>query len=51
MQYMSKEQLEKLLKETEKRMKAAAKDLDFMTAAQLRDEMISTKNLIQTKFP
>jgi excinuclease ABC subunit B len=51
MQYMSKEQLEKLLKETEKRMKAAAKDLDFITAAQLRDEMISTKNLIQTKFP
>lgn len=51
MQYMSKEQLEKSLKETEKRMKAAAKDLDFITAAQLRDEMISTKNLIQTKFP
>jgi len=45
-QYLPKEQLEKLITETERKMKAAAKDLDFITAAQLRDEMFGLKKLL-----
>ncbi len=41
--FMSKEQLTKLVNDTEVKMKKAAKDLDFITAAQLRDELISLK--------
>jgi len=37
--YLSREQLEKYIAETEKKMKQAAKDLDFITAAQYRDEL------------
>lgn len=41
--YMNKDQLSKLIFETESRMKKAAKDLDFITAAQLRDEVLALK--------
>ena len=41
--------LEKQIKATEKRMKAAAKDLDFITAAQLRDELFALQKLLKTK--
>ena len=37
--YMNKEQLEKLVREKRKAMEKAAKDLDFMEAARLRDEI------------
>lgn len=47
--YMSKEQLEKLATETERKMKAAAKDLDFITAAQYRDEMLALKKKLKQK--
>ena len=40
---MSKEELEKLIKELTKQMKKAAAELDFETAAQLRDKMIEMK--------
>jgi excinuclease ABC subunit B len=40
-QYLSKPQIEKMIAETEKRMQKAAKDLDFMEAARLRDEVFS----------
>jgi excinuclease ABC subunit B len=40
---MSKEQIELAVKETERKMKAAAKDLDFMTAASYRDEVFALK--------
>lgn len=43
---MSKSDLEKLLKETQKAMEKAAKDLDFLTAARLRDEIIALKEQI-----
>ena len=46
-QYMSREQLEKTIKETEKRMRAAAKDLDFITAAQIRDELFALKKQLK----
>ncbi len=41
--YMTREQLEKLVVETERKMKQAAKDLDFITAAQHRDELFALK--------
>lgn len=37
--YFSKAQLEKRIREKRKEMETAAKDLDFMTAARLRDEI------------
>ncbi|KXK40681.1 MAG: UvrABC system protein B [Bacteroidetes bacterium OLB9] len=41
--YMDRSQIEKLITETEQKMKQAAKDLDFITAAQLRDEIVALK--------
>ncbi len=38
-QYLSADKLDKLLQQTKKQMEKAAKDLDFMEAARLRDEM------------
>jgi excinuclease ABC subunit B len=48
--YASQAQLEKIIAETEKRMKAAAKELDFITAAQLRDEMLALKKQLGEKL-
>ena len=41
--YMNKEQLQKMISDTEFKMKQAAKDLDFISAAQYRDEMLALK--------
>ncbi len=41
--YMNRDQLEKAIAQAEFNMKKAAKDLDFITAAQYRDEMKSLK--------
>jgi len=38
-QYMTDDQLDKTIKHTRKQMETAAKDLDFMEAARLRDEL------------
>ncbi len=46
-QYMNKEQLQKLLEETQSRMKKAAKQEDFMEAARLRDEMMEIGRMIK----
>lgn len=43
-QYLSKDKLEKLISQTQKRMEVAAKDLNFMEAARLRDEWQGMKN-------
>ena len=48
--YMSKDQIEKLVKETEKKMKKAAKDLDFITAAHFRDELLELKKKLKTNI-
>ena len=40
---MDKKELEKVIKDVEKRMKRAATELDFETAAMLRDQMIDLK--------
>jgi excinuclease ABC subunit B len=39
-QYMTKDQLRKTIQNTRKQMEAAVKELDFMEAARLRDEII-----------
>lgn len=47
--YMSLPQLEKLATQTQRNMEKAAKDLDFMQAAALRDELMQIKKLIESK--
>ncbi|MGV3502158.1 MAG: excinuclease ABC subunit UvrB [Adhaeribacter sp.] len=48
-QHMKRDELEKLIKKTEKQMEGAAKDLDFMQAAKYRDELTELKKLLKTK--
>ena len=45
--YMSAEALQKTIEKTEKAMKKAAKELDFIEAARLRDELFELKKLIK----
>ena len=40
---MSRKEMEKLIGEVQKKMRAAAAELDFETAAELRDKMIELK--------
>ena len=47
-QYMSRDQLEKTMSETEKKMKAAAKDLDFIAAAHFRDELFALRKKLKS---
>jgi len=47
--YMSKEQLEKAIQETKKNMERAAKELDFMQAAQFRDELFALQEKLKSK--
>ena len=49
MQFMSVADLEKNASLLESRMKKAAKELDFMMAAQLRDELFAIRKLIDDK--
>ena len=46
-QYLSKEKLEKLIIQTQKMMEKAAKELNFMEAARLRDEWQGLKNRLE----
>jgi excinuclease ABC subunit B len=46
---MTRPQIEKLIAETTKRMKEAAKQLDFLQAAQYRDEIIRLQKEIELK--
>lgn len=46
--FMSKDQLEKLLQETERKMKNAAKEQDFMSAARYRDEWFALKEKLKS---
>ncbi|MDX8341026.1 excinuclease ABC subunit UvrB [Draconibacterium sp. IB214405] len=48
-QYMSVEGLEKAVEKTKKQMQASAKELDFIEAARLRDEMFALQALIQER--
>ena len=48
-QYMSNDSLEKSIAKIKKDMEKAAKSLDFMEAARLRDEMFSLEKLLENK--
>jgi excinuclease ABC subunit B len=47
--YMSKPGLDKMIQKTQKAMEKAAKELDFIEAARLRDELNELKSLIESK--
>lgn len=48
--YMSKDQLNRLINETEEKMKKAAKELDFISAAQFRDELFALKKKVKASI-
>ena len=48
--YANRAQLEKMVAEAENRMKKAAKELDFISAAQYRDEMLALKKQLRERF-
>jgi excinuclease ABC subunit B len=45
--YMNRDQVEKLLTATEVKMRRAAKELDFISAAQYRDESLELKKKLK----
>lgn len=47
-EYLSKPKLEKMVEETRRRMQRAAKDMDFMEAARLRDELFALEKRVAT---
>lgn len=47
--YMNRPQLEKAIADTRSKMMAAAKDLDFIAAAQYRDELVKLEDLLKQK--
>ena len=47
MDYLNREQIEKMIELTENKMKKAAKELDFITAAQHRDELFALKKRLR----
>ena len=49
MEYMTRDQLEKSIAHTRKLMQEAAKKLDFIEAAQYRDEMLRMEELLKNK--
>lgn len=48
--YMDKDQLTKLIDAARKQMQKASKDMDFITAARLRDEMLELKVVFKERF-
>jgi excinuclease ABC subunit B len=47
--YMTKDDLEKLMQKTQKSMEKAAKELDFIEAARLRDELMELKRMLKDR--
>lgn len=47
LQYLNKDQMKKTIEQTEKKMMKASKELDFMEAARLRDEMLAMKKRLE----
>lgn len=47
--YLSKDELQKMAERTRKAMEKAAKELEFMEAAKLRDELMAIQKLIEGK--
>jgi excinuclease ABC subunit B len=48
-QYMSRQELEKAIEKVKKEMEKCAKELDFIQAAQYRDEMFKLKEVLNAK--
>ncbi|MDP9078065.1 MAG: excinuclease ABC subunit UvrB [Bacteroidota bacterium] len=48
--YMTKPDLKKSIENTKKEMLAAAKNMDFLLAAKLRDEMFALEKMMEEKF-
>jgi excinuclease ABC subunit B len=48
--YLDAEKLGKLIEQTKRRMEKAAKELDFIEAARLRDEMFALKTIQDSKL-
>ena len=48
--YMTKPDLKKSIENTKKEMLAAAKNMDFLLAARLRDEMFALEKMMEEKF-
>ena len=46
-QYLDRDKLERMISETENKMKKAAKELDFISAAQYRDELFALKKRLK----
>ncbi|QNN45149.1 excinuclease ABC subunit UvrB [Pedobacter roseus] len=49
-QYMGKNELQRAIDNTRKDMQKAAKDMDFLQAAKLRDEMFALEKMFNEKF-
>ena len=49
-QYMTKPDLKKSIENTKKEMLSAAKNMDFLLAAKLRDEMFALEKMMEEKF-
>ena len=49
-QYMTKAELQKSIDKTKKDMVNAAKDMDFLLAAKLRDEMFALEKILEERF-
>ncbi|MGB4399251.1 MAG: excinuclease ABC subunit UvrB [Daejeonella sp.] len=49
-QYMTKTELQKSIDKTKKDMVNAAKDMDFLLAAKLRDEMFALEKILEERF-
>ena len=49
-QYMNADQLHKAIESTRKKMLEASKETDYLTAAKLRDEMITMQKMLKEKF-
>ncbi len=49
-QYMSKEELTKAIDKSRKEMQKAAKEMDFLMAARLRDEMFALEKVFEERF-
>ena len=48
---MNRPQLEKNIEKIKKQMREAAKKLEFLEAAQYRDELIKLEDFLKEKFP
>ena len=50
LEYQTADQIQKLIRETRKAMETAAKELDFVEAARLRDQMKSFQEMLKNKI-